>query len=125
MFGKTNNNKFTIQFNPKIPEEKKAIEILGALGRKKASYIAEAICAYSGGNLTQSKPVPASNSEATVHQKVKPISLGDSLVKENDPAEEKQSIHQDFIREEADPAPKENEYSEILAAINGFDEMEN
>ena len=45
---KTDGARYTIRFNLADPYHQKAMEILNNVGRRKASLIAAAICAYCG-----------------------------------------------------------------------------
>jgi hypothetical protein len=43
---KKDKTRFTIRFNPVDPRQQKAMNALEAAGRRKASFIADAVCEY-------------------------------------------------------------------------------
>jgi hypothetical protein len=43
---KKDETRFTIRFNPVDPRQQKAMNALEAAGRRKASFIADAVCEY-------------------------------------------------------------------------------
>ncbi len=123
MFGKKNNSVFTIKFNTKIPEEKKAVDILNSLGRKKAPLIAAALCAYEE-NPAKERGVDFQDNSAadtfsiSVHTPQKTHALPEIAKTIDSPETNEKEIKRPFDNKD------DEEYSEILAAINGFEEME-
>lgn len=73
--GKTNENRFTLLFNPNDPIQKNAIDTLNALGHGKARFIALAIQSYQqlSGASPPSDPVDFTAYKAYIEKTVKEL----------------------------------------------------
>ena len=54
MDGKKDPGKFTVRFNLRDPQQRRAAELLNQQGRSKAQFIANAVLCYAGGQA----PIP-------------------------------------------------------------------
>lgn len=63
MDGKRDPGKFTVRFNLRDPQQRRAAELLNQQGRSKAQFIANAVLCYAGGQAPIPQGEPTMGSE--------------------------------------------------------------
>ena len=62
--------RFTLQFNPADPQQQQCIDILNAQGRRKASFITNAVIQYIGGGTRFPEEGPQTQSFLTASKTI-------------------------------------------------------
>ena len=86
MDGKRDPGKFTVRFNLRDPQQRRAAELLNQQGRSKAQFIANAVLCYAGGQA----PIP--QGEPTMGSEQLRQLVEDILAQRKDQIQEKMSI---------------------------------
>lgn len=86
--------RFTLQFNPADPQQQQCIDILNAQGRRKASFITNAVLQYIGGGCSNPDEARQAYDHYQIEQIVKHILEKQKQLEDTVEAPEKPALPQ-------------------------------